>query len=131
MSEALDDNSVNHGHVMKEGMEENDPDESLKSLQAGQQTPTSGTSTTNSNNNGQEFHYLIKQPRVASIILTQMIYAVTVETPNAARIDAAATETPDTTWYYSSSSARDCEAATQQGPHLLLQQRKLQLLLQK
>ena len=88
--------SVNHGHVMQEGMEEHDPDESLKSLQTGQQTPISG-STTNSNYDGQEFHSPIKQLRIAPILLVmQRIDAVTTETPNAARIDAAIMETPNT-----------------------------------
>jgi hypothetical protein len=95
MSEVLDDPSVKHGHVMQKGVEENDPDESLKSLQAGHQTPTLVVVvTTNSDDNGQEFHSPTKHPQIAPIIIMQKIDAATIETPNAARIDTAAMETP-------------------------------------
>jgi hypothetical protein len=67
MLEVLDDSSVKHGHVMQKGVEENGPDESLKSLQqAGQQTPTNsvGSNHPNSDDNGQEFHSPTKHPQI-------------------------------------------------------------------
>jgi hypothetical protein len=82
---------------MQKGVEENGPDESLKSLQqAGQQTPTNsvGSNHPNSDDNGQEFHSPTKHPQIAPIIIMQKIDAATIETPNAARIDTAAMETP-------------------------------------
>jgi hypothetical protein len=109
MLEVIDDPSVNSGPVMQEGsMEYKGPGEFLLRLQAGQDR--SNNSNNSKDNNKPVFHPPIKERQIAPLLITTTDIA-TKQTPAAATILAARTETQN-----AATAAQGVAAATTERP---------------